>query len=98
MREHATSEGYLAELIHLDRVHQEGDVGAFADAGESFLRIAVIGDVFLVADGFFGESEQMFQQNFVQVDDVQLALIFGDLLEQLVGDVVAGVQQETFVA
>ena len=68
-------EGYIPHLSHADRVHQKCDIrAASADAFDGLSHIPDVGDIFLIADGFFREREDALEQNLVQLDDIQALL------------------------
>src|SRR5437762_13899847 len=67
-----TGESDVSYLFNAGRVHQEGDVGSLSYLGNGFESITFILNVVLVADGLFGNAQDTLQQDFVQLNDIQI--------------------------
>ena len=79
-------------------VHQEGEVGcAFADLIEGFGGFAEVRKILLVADRFFGELQDAFEQNFVELHDVEGLLAGGEAGEEFRCGWFGRVQEESAV-
>jgi hypothetical protein len=91
-----------ADVFHLlegDRLDEEGNVGvAAADLSESVVGFAEVADVVAGADGFFVEAEQFFEDDFVELDDVEFTLARGKGFKQRADGFGPGGEQVVTVA
>src|SRR5690242_16142716 len=72
LRQYATGERDIADLIHAHRVHEEGEVGfATMDLGNGFAGVAQIANVSLGSNGFLADAENALEKQFVKLNDVQ---------------------------
>src|SRR6185312_8721802 len=83
LRQHLAAESDIANLLNLGRIHQECDVRALANPGDCFKGVPLITDVFLVADRFFGNSQDSLQHNVVQLDYIKFALQCGKVTQYM---------------
>ena len=61
---------------------KEGDVGfAGLDEGDGFVGLADVTDVAEAGDGLLVEAEELVEDDAVELDDVELGLAGGDVLE-----------------
>ena len=82
MRHDVAGEGDVAELVEGDGLDEEGNVGvAGLDQGDGFVGLADVADVAETGDGLLIEAEELVEDDAVELDDVELGLAGGDVLE-----------------
>ncbi len=73
-------EADVAELVRVTGLMRKAmSACAGVDLGDGFGGVAEVADVFEVGDGFVGEVEEVFEDDAVELDDVELGLAVGDL-------------------
>src|SRR5215469_3401409 len=75
LRQHLAAKGNTADLLDSCRVHQKSDVSSLAHPGDGFEGIALVFHVILIADCLFRDSENPLQQELVQLNNVEFALV-----------------------
>ena len=85
----------FSQLVHGDRVGEEGDVGfSAAHLVDGFVGVAKIADVCLLADFLRVEAEQLVEDDGVELAQVELALVFGQVGQGSCGSIGLGAEQE----
>ena len=83
LRHDFAGEGDVANLRDAAGIHQENDIGrrAALQVREGLSGIADVGNILLVADGFFRKVQDSFQQYFMQLHHVERLLADGKAAE-----------------
>src|SRR5438270_4972151 len=71
LRQYLASKSDIAHLLDLGGIHQECDVRALAYPRDCFKSISLIPNVFLIANGFFRNSQDALQQHAVQLNNIK---------------------------
>ena len=95
-----TGEGNIADLGYAARIHQENNVGTRAalQLRQGLGGIANVGNILLVADGFFCKVQNLFQQDLMELHNVKRLLTYGKAGKVLRGIGIGMVQQEDRLA
>lgn len=94
-----TGEGNIADLGYAARIHQENNVGTRAalQMRQGLGGIANVGNILLVADGFFSKVQNIFQQDLMELHNVKRLLTYGKAGKVLRGIGIGMVQQKASV-
>ena len=77
LRQDLAGEGDLAHLVHADRIDHERDIGAVSyTASMASCGVTHVFQMLLIANVFLRHSQRIFQNQLVQLHDVECALAF----------------------